>query len=62
MQSDTTVIIESEREQNFSSSTLSTVKGVLSFTMYSWVTSIVPSVWLAMKERWGTLSLVRIAP
>jgi hypothetical protein len=38
------------------------VKGVLSFTMYSWVTSIVPSVWLAMKERWGTLSLVRIAP
>jgi O-antigen/teichoic acid export membrane protein len=31
---------------------LSTVKGVLLFTMYSWVPSIVLSVWLAMKKMW----------
>jgi hypothetical protein len=33
---------------------LSTVKGVLLFTMYSWVPSIVLSVWLAMKKMWWT--------
>ncbi len=33
---------------------LSTVKGVLLFTMYSWVPSIVLSVWLAMREMWRT--------
>jgi hypothetical protein len=37
---------------------LSTVKGVLLFTMYSWVPSIVLSVWLAMKKMWGPLVLV----
>jgi len=33
---------------------LSTVSGVLLFTMYSWVPSIVLSVWLAVKKMWGT--------
>jgi O-antigen/teichoic acid export membrane protein len=33
---------------------LSTVKGVLLFTMYSFVPNIVLSVWLAMKKMWGT--------
>jgi len=31
---------------------LSTVRGVLLLTMYSWVPSIVLSVWLAMKKMW----------
>jgi O-antigen/teichoic acid export membrane protein len=33
---------------------LSTVKGVLLFTMCSWVPSIALSVWLAMKQMWWT--------
>lgn len=33
---------------------LSTVKGVLLFSTYSWVPSIVLSVWLAMKKMWWT--------
>lgn len=33
---------------------LSTVKGVLLFTMYSWVPSIVMSVWFAMNKMWDT--------
>ena len=37
---------------------LSTVKGVLLFTMYSWVPSIVLSVWLAMKKMWWTPEFV----
>jgi O-antigen/teichoic acid export membrane protein len=33
---------------------LSTVRGVLLLTMYSWVPSIVLSLWLAMKKMWWT--------
>jgi hypothetical protein len=33
---------------------LSTVKGVLLFTIYSWIPSITLSVWLAMKKLWWT--------
>jgi O-antigen/teichoic acid export membrane protein len=33
---------------------LSTVKGVLLFTTYSWVPSIVLSLWLAVKKMWNT--------
>ena len=33
---------------------LSTVKGVLLFTMYSWVPSIVMSIWFAMNKMWDT--------
>jgi hypothetical protein len=33
---------------------LSTVKGVLLFTTYTWVPSIVLSVWLAIKKMWWT--------
>jgi hypothetical protein len=33
---------------------LSTVKGVLLFTIYSWVPCIVLSAWLAMKKMWWT--------
>jgi O-antigen/teichoic acid export membrane protein len=33
---------------------LSTVKGVLQFSIYSWVPSIVLSVWLALKKMWWT--------
>jgi O-antigen/teichoic acid export membrane protein len=33
---------------------LSTVRGVLLLTMYSWVPSIVLSIWLAMKNMWRT--------
>jgi O-antigen/teichoic acid export membrane protein len=37
---------------------LSTVKGVLLFTMYSWAPSIVLSVWLAMKKMWSPMAVV----
>lgn len=33
---------------------LSQVRGVLLFTMYTWVPSIVLSVWLAIKKMWWT--------
>jgi O-antigen/teichoic acid export membrane protein len=37
---------------------LSTVRGVLLLTMYSWLPSIVLSVWLAMKRMWSPASVV----
>jgi hypothetical protein len=36
---------------------LSTVKGVLLFTTYSWVPSIVLSLWLAIRKMWWTPAL-----
>jgi len=36
---------------------LSTVKGVLLFTTYTWVPSIVLSLWLAIKKMWWTPAL-----
>jgi O-antigen/teichoic acid export membrane protein len=36
---------------------LSTVRGVLLFTMYSWIPSIVLSVWLAMRKMRGMLAV-----
>jgi hypothetical protein len=37
---------------------LSTVKGVLLFTTYSWVPSVVLSVWLALKKMWSPVAVV----